>query len=61
MSTKTSKTSRSSSSHGRKALIQWLAVGVVVALGIVAAFLLSDGNSAVGGHSGAPASANQNL
>lgn len=43
-------------SHDRSALIQWVALGLVVALGLIAALVLTDGgNGYGGGHSGAPA------
>jgi hypothetical protein len=46
-------------SHDRSALIQWLALGLLAALGLIAAFVLTDGGGGYGGHSGAPASVSQ--
>lgn len=40
----TSTKQKSNSSHDRSALIQWVAFGLVVALGLVAALVLTDGS-----------------
>ncbi len=58
MSTK-SKRMTETKSHDRSALIQWLALGLLAALGLIAAFVLTDGGGGYGGHSGAPASVSQ--
>lgn len=61
MSTK-SKQAAHAKSHDRSALIQWVALGLVALLGLIAAFVLSDGGGGNGGgHSGAPASVSQQL
>ncbi len=40
----TSTKQNSAKKHDRSALIQWLALGLVVALGLVAALVLTDGS-----------------
>ncbi|MEM7274938.1 MAG: hypothetical protein AAF547_17785 [Actinomycetota bacterium] len=50
MTTKTSKRN-SQRSHDRSALIQWTALGLVVALGLFAILVLTDANT-YGGHGG---------
>ena len=60
MSTK-SKRMNETKSHDRSALIQWVALGLVATLGLIAAFVLTDGGGGRGGHSGAPASVSQQL
>ncbi len=56
MTTKSKKVA--GSSHDRSALIQWVALGLVAVLGLLAALVLTDGNGG-GGHSGAPAAVTQ--
>jgi tetrahydromethanopterin S-methyltransferase subunit F len=51
MSTRTKKLEADRKSHQRSALIQWVAIGLVVALGLVAILLLTDATT-YGGHSG---------
>ncbi|MGB5756971.1 MAG: hypothetical protein WBM50_08660 [Acidimicrobiales bacterium] len=58
MSARSKKLASSAGSHDRSALIQWLALVVFAILGLIAAFVLFDGDSG-GGNSGAPASVPQ--
>ncbi len=51
MSTRTKKMEADRKSHDRSALIQWVAIGLVVALGFMAILLLTDANP-YGGHGG---------
>jgi hypothetical protein len=53
MATKSKKAANNKRSHQRSATIQWLALGLLAFLALIAAFTLSDGGG--GGHSGAPA------
>lgn len=55
------KQAASARSHERSALIQWVALGIVGILGLIAALVLTDGGSGGGGHSGAPAVVSQQL
>lgn len=59
MSTKSKRAARQGSNHDRSALIQWVALGLVAALALIAAFVLADGGGGGGGHSGAPAVSRQ--
>lgn len=52
MSTRTKKMRANQKAHDRSAFIQWLAIGLVVALGLVAILLLTDATTYGGGHSG---------
>lgn len=52
MSTRTKKMEADRKSHERSALIQWVAIGLVVALGLVAILLLTEANTYGGGHGG---------
>lgn len=51
----TKSKSVSGKSHDRSALIQWVAIVLVAVLGLIAAFVLIDGDGNSGGHNGAPA------
>ncbi len=42
----TSTRRKSNSSHDRSALIQWLALGLILALGLVAVLVFTDGDGA---------------
>ncbi|MGI9595626.1 MAG: hypothetical protein ACR2QK_05680 [Acidimicrobiales bacterium] len=55
MSTRSKNMDAGRRSHDRSALIQWVALGLLAALGLIAAFVLADGGGGGGGHSGAPA------
>lgn len=54
MNAKSKYASDSRKSHDRSALIQWIAIGLVAGIGLLAAFVLTDGGGGGGGHS-APA------
>lgn len=48
-------TSKSGRSSDRSALIQWLALGAVVVLALIAALTIGGGSGGGGGHNGQPA------
>lgn len=56
MSTRSTKqASNEQRSHDRSALVQWVALGLLAVLALVAALVLAEGGRGGGGHSGAPA------
>lgn len=52
MSTRTKKMEADRKTHQRSAMIQWTAIGMVIALGLVAILVLTDATTNYGGHGG---------
>lgn len=52
MSTRTKASQAARKSHDRAAMVQWVTIGLVIALGLAAILFLTDSGGLSGGHGG---------